>query len=211
MQMKKEGPYEAITHDVVRDDGYRILISGAYNALGLIGSEYNGIVVLDEKDKTVVTDCIGRQSSGWYYGQDTGPGKALVKLFEDLQYASPEAFADRVNTLGVARACQRAEDRTQEVVAEMVKTVEKVGLDTAFDVIADALHEMADREGIPEGEERDAWRRQMMEATYVTPRADEEDLAVILVNFGATRAQVEEAATFRAPAASDDEGIRHDG
>lgn len=113
--MKKVGPYEAVTHDHVRGDGYRILISGAYNAMGLIGLEYNGIVVLDERELQVVTDCVGRQASGWYYGQDSGPGPKLVALFEELKAASPEDFAARVNDLGAARA--RHEVQVRDVSA----------------------------------------------------------------------------------------------
>lgn len=109
--MKKVGPYEAVTHDHVRDDGYRIILSGAYNALGLIGSEMNGIAVLDEREMKVVTDCMGRQASGWYYGHDRGPDDKLVSLFEELKNASPEKFAARVNELGAVRARCKVEVR----------------------------------------------------------------------------------------------------
>jgi hypothetical protein len=35
---------------------YRLALYNAYNACGLIGTEYNGIVVLDDKDRCVVVD-----------------------------------------------------------------------------------------------------------------------------------------------------------
>lgn len=108
--MTKVGPYEAVTHDHVREDGYRILLSGAYNAMGLIGPEHNGIAVLDEVNKQVVTDCVGRQASGWY-GDSGSPGERIVALFEELKNASPEDFAARVNDLGAVRARHLVEVR----------------------------------------------------------------------------------------------------
>ena len=205
MDMKKVGPYEAVTHDFVRDDGYRILLSGAYNAMGLVGTEYNGITVLDERSKSVVTDCIGRQASGWYYGQDGGPGERVTNLFEALKHASPEDFTAQVNELGSARARKHVEDRTKDVVTDMTKTIKKTGLNTAFDAISDALHEMADREGIPEGDERDAWRLRMLESADIAPQSDVETLAAALVKFGVTRAQIEQGYVPQDPTASDDE------
>lgn len=192
MDMKKVGPYEAVTHDFVRDDGYRILLSGAYNAMGLVGTEYNGIAVLDERSKSVVTDCIGRQASGWYYGQDGGPGERVTKLFEVLKQASPEDFTAQVNELGSARARKNVEDRTKDVVADMTETIKKIGLNTAFDAI-------------PEGDERDAWRLRMLESAYIAPQSDIETLAAALVKFGVTRAQIEQGDMPQDPTASDDE------
>ena len=42
-----------------------VLISTAYNAYGLIGSEHNGIVVLDCDRMQVASDQIARELSGW--------------------------------------------------------------------------------------------------------------------------------------------------
>lgn len=51
------GPYMGILRDEKRGR-YRLALYCAYNAGGLIGSEYNGIVVLDDKDHCVVADNI---------------------------------------------------------------------------------------------------------------------------------------------------------
>jgi hypothetical protein len=40
-------------------------IANAYNAFGLIGSEHNGIAVLDEDNRCVVLDQHERNNSGW--------------------------------------------------------------------------------------------------------------------------------------------------
>lgn len=50
---------------------YLIGIAGAYNAFGLIGSEHNGIFVLDDTNKAVVLDRDTPQSSGYH-----GPSQA---------------------------------------------------------------------------------------------------------------------------------------
>ena len=43
-----------------------VAIYSAYDALGLIGSEYNGVVVLNATDMKVVMDGEGRCESGWF-------------------------------------------------------------------------------------------------------------------------------------------------
>lgn len=45
---------------------FRIMIYGAFNAYGLIGSEKNGILVLDEDKKEVLCDEICRADSGYF-------------------------------------------------------------------------------------------------------------------------------------------------
>jgi len=50
---------------------YIIGIAGAYNAYGLIGSEYNGIFILDDDNKRVVLDRHCEEQSGYF-----GPSKA---------------------------------------------------------------------------------------------------------------------------------------
>ena len=71
----KMGPYCNVWGDALRNYGddqgrLRLFISGAYDAMGLIGTEYNGIVVLDNKTMRVVADCVhGHPSSGFYQGE----------------------------------------------------------------------------------------------------------------------------------------------
>lgn len=91
------GPYMGITHDEKRGR-YRLLISGAYNAHGLIGSECNGIVVLDDDTMQVVADGIFKQDSGYF-----GPSQQQTRIFNHLLSCSPEEFAEIVNNNGRCR------------------------------------------------------------------------------------------------------------
>lgn len=61
------GPYCGVFVDRIRngDRKLRILAYRAYNAYGLIGSEYNGIAILDETDKCVLTDGLFGMQSGY--------------------------------------------------------------------------------------------------------------------------------------------------
>jgi hypothetical protein len=80
------GPYMGVSIDKTRGR-YRLCIYSAYNAMGLIGTEYNGIVVLDDQDMQVVADKI-----------DCGMG--IVQQHNTLQYllhCSPEEFCKRIN------------------------------------------------------------------------------------------------------------------
>lgn len=92
---KKVGPYEGVTMDAIRDIGsekYRILLYAAYNAMGLIGSECNGIVVLSEDRCDIVCDELGRESSGYF-----GPSQAQLALFEKLSTCTAKEFRATVN------------------------------------------------------------------------------------------------------------------
>jgi hypothetical protein len=64
----------------------------AYNARGLIGSEFNGVAVLNEDDKDVVCDCIAQCSSG-YYGVSDGQ----LQVARDLTDLSWLEFRDFLN------------------------------------------------------------------------------------------------------------------
>jgi len=73
--MPKVGPYEAVTAQFtrkVRVDGklhtFLIVTYGAYNAMGLIGTERNGVAILNATAMCVVLDDEAKQSGGWYYG-----------------------------------------------------------------------------------------------------------------------------------------------
>jgi hypothetical protein len=66
---------------------YVILIYGAYNAMGLIGSESNGIAILNETLKQVVTDQIACADSGWF-----GATKNQLREFDAIMNLSDEAF-----------------------------------------------------------------------------------------------------------------------
>lgn len=83
-------PYEAIaacctrTIDVDGEDiKIHIMLSGAYNACGLIGTEWNGIVILNETHKAIVLDRTCEENCGWYYGFNS-PSSKQVAAFEAL-------------------------------------------------------------------------------------------------------------------------------
>lgn len=60
---------------------YVIGIAGAYNAFGLIGSEHNGIFILDDTNKRVILDRHVPQCSG-YNGPSTEQRAELEHLAE---------------------------------------------------------------------------------------------------------------------------------
>lgn len=72
---------------------FRLLISGAYNAYGLIGPEINGIVILDEDNHRVVCDQIEKADSGYY-----GTTPAQKAKFEELMKMTWKQFRAFVNT-----------------------------------------------------------------------------------------------------------------
>lgn len=91
------GPYMYTRGDITRDDGYRLVLYGAFNAMGLIGTEYNGIAVLDNNRMQVWCDNIGQQPSGWCY-EDSEPRQSTYDLFNRLAMLPTEAFVAEVNT-----------------------------------------------------------------------------------------------------------------
>lgn len=93
---KNVGPFMGVTQDeTITLDGrkFRIVLYAAYNALGLIGPEKNGIAVLNEDAKDVVLDeeaCIG---SGYY-----GPSKAQKVRFNEIVAMGWPTFRSWVNS-----------------------------------------------------------------------------------------------------------------
>ena len=72
MKYDSVGPYTGIEFDATREVAvkggtrhFRIVAYEAYNAFGLFGPEKNGVAVLDEDHRTVVTDEIARVDSGY--------------------------------------------------------------------------------------------------------------------------------------------------
>lgn len=92
------GPYMYTRGDVTRADGYRLILYGAYNAMGLIGSEFNGIAVLDNNRMQVWCDNIGGDGTrtGWYRAEDEAPAH-LQHLFNYLAMLPHEAFIKAIN------------------------------------------------------------------------------------------------------------------
>ena len=90
------GPFCGVTLDKTRKCGgrtYRLLVYRAYNAFGLIGSEFNGIAVLNEEDKNVVTDNIAKCSSGYDV-----PTREQIEEYTRLLRCSDKEFRETVNS-----------------------------------------------------------------------------------------------------------------
>jgi hypothetical protein len=94
--LKNVGPYTWVSRDVTRTDNghgsYRLIIYGAFNAYGLIGSELNGIAVFDENEKRVLCDEIARADSGYF-----GPSAQQLETLIDLVSMPWPQFARFMN------------------------------------------------------------------------------------------------------------------
>jgi hypothetical protein len=63
------GQYEMVSRDATRTcrgRNLRIVLYGAYNALGLIGPEMNGIAILDEDARRVILDGHLQEDTGYF-------------------------------------------------------------------------------------------------------------------------------------------------
>lgn len=104
------GPYigvfldEVITKEKVTGlkRQFRLIGHGAYNACGLIGSEYNGLVILDQDAKQVLVDKICIQSSG--YSEALAP--AVRAEAERLRQMAAGEFENYVTTNPRSRYAQ---------------------------------------------------------------------------------------------------------
>ena len=83
----------ALAHRTVDGTDFVIGIAGAYDAFGLIGSERNGLFVLNDTRKSVVLDNAVPQSSGY-----SGPSDAQWAAFNDLVASDDAAFTQYINT-----------------------------------------------------------------------------------------------------------------
>jgi len=89
------GPYTGVTFDVVRTfeevgRTFRIVVYAAFNAHGLIGSEDNGILVLDDDNMEVLADSLEKNSSGYFGPSDHqwGVANMLATAMTWLEFAS---------------------------------------------------------------------------------------------------------------------------
>lgn len=95
------GPYMGVTRDKVinfkinrkSSRSFRVIVYGAYNAMGLIGSEHNGIAILDEDNRTVLCDRITEESSGYF-----GPSKNQLESFDNFAAMPWGEFKDFINS-----------------------------------------------------------------------------------------------------------------
>lgn len=63
------GQYEMVSRDATKTccgRRLRIVLYGAYNAMGLIGPEMNGIAILDEDARCVVLDGHYQEDTGYF-------------------------------------------------------------------------------------------------------------------------------------------------
>jgi len=84
---------------------YLVGIAGAYNAFGLIGSEHNGLFVLDDTNKAVIFDRDTPQSSGY-----NGPSQAQWDRLKELMTCSADAFRVELVTNERSRIAAELED-----------------------------------------------------------------------------------------------------
>ena len=90
--MNSVGQYTMVAKDQSLKFGnrsFRVLLYGAYNAMGLIGTEKNGIAVLDEDRRQVVLDGHCAQDSGYY-----GPNEQQILEFQRICDLPAEEFMD---------------------------------------------------------------------------------------------------------------------
>lgn len=66
---------------------YIVGIAGAYDALGLIGPEHNGVFVLDDTNKRVLTDRNCEESSGYF-----GPSRRQWDALRDVMKMPAREF-----------------------------------------------------------------------------------------------------------------------
>ena len=89
------GPFMWVSFDRVREfengRNFRVIIYGAYNA-GIIGSESNGIAILDDDKAQVLCDEISKADSGYF-----GPTKKQIQQYNFLLRLNWESFCDYVN------------------------------------------------------------------------------------------------------------------
>lgn len=72
---------------------FRIILYGAYDAQGLIGSEYNGIAVFDEDANEVLLDLEAREDTGYF-----GPTQSQLDRWGEISDFTWAEFRGFVNS-----------------------------------------------------------------------------------------------------------------
>lgn len=86
------GQYEMVSRDATRTcfgRTLRVVLYGAYNALGLIGPEMNGIAILDEDARCVVLDGHLQEDTGYF-----GPSRRQVIEHSRIMGMTDEELED---------------------------------------------------------------------------------------------------------------------
>jgi hypothetical protein len=96
---KRVGQYVGVSRDGHNNAmNYRVILYAAKDAFGLIGSEFNGIAILDEVNKMVVTDNLFHEASGY-----NGPSRQQEKAFELICAMNTGEMRELVNNSPMCR------------------------------------------------------------------------------------------------------------
>jgi len=94
-------PYMGVEHETkitYSKRTFHVFTYQAYNALGLIGSEHNGVAICDVDQRKVLCDEIAKESTGYF-----GTSKAQVAEFARIIGMNWEAFRAFINSHPRAR------------------------------------------------------------------------------------------------------------
>ncbi|MBQ69661.1 hypothetical protein CL689_06340 [Candidatus Saccharibacteria bacterium] len=112
------GPYEGVTLDENKTypNGrtLRFISYSAYNAMGLIGTEKNGFAILDEDEKQVLVDEVGRRDGMMGRTPKEFTGKSDQQILDELKSKSWPEMVEFINSSPRARYTLRAEPQAQE-------------------------------------------------------------------------------------------------
>jgi hypothetical protein len=104
METKNVLPYMYVPVEndkVVQYEGgqkLRFIVYGAYNAMGLIGTESNGVAILNENELNVVADEIGKTGSFVFSNSNIQVPKNLKNIFNELTSMTFEQVKAYVNS-----------------------------------------------------------------------------------------------------------------
>lgn len=96
VSLKEIGPYTRVAYDekrMYRGTEFRIVVYGAYNAMGLVGSEVNGIVVLREDPPDVIADEIACDPSA-----NPNSRSKQIELAKTILVMNDDEFQSFVNS-----------------------------------------------------------------------------------------------------------------
>ena len=96
----REGPYVGIQFDRLisfrTPEGprhFRVIVYAAYDAMGLVGAECNGVAILDDDQKRVLCDEVAKAESG-YYGASQKQLDSAAALVDGSNWDSFRAFVN---------------------------------------------------------------------------------------------------------------------
>ena len=94
--LKNHKPFEsvsAVAERTINGEQFRILLYGAYNAMGLIGYESNGVAVISLTNRSVVVDELAKEDSGYF-----GASEKQKAFFEKMRTCDASEFRSIVNS-----------------------------------------------------------------------------------------------------------------